>query len=55
MLEQYRTIANSVHEERCESHIVEDWDMSELDVGEAIISLPFGKPFKYKFDLYRKG
>ncbi len=55
VLEQYRTIANSVHEEMCESHVVEDWDMSELDVGEAIISLPFGKPFKYKFDLYIKG
>lgn len=54
VMEQYKTLSNSVHEERHEAHVVEDWDMGELEVGEAIISFPFGKPFKYKFDLYRK-
>ena len=53
VLEQRRTIANSIVEDRQEAHVVEDWDMSDLEVGEAILSLPSGKPFKYKFDLYR--
>lgn len=54
VMEQYKTLSNSVHEERHEAHVVEDWNMSELEIGEAIISFPFGRPFKYKFDLYRK-
>ena len=54
IMEQYKTISNSIHEERHEAHVVEDWNMSELEVGEAIISFPFEKPFKFKFDLYRK-
>ena len=53
ILEQYKTLNNSVHEERREAHVVEDWDMSDLGVGEAIISLPLGKPFRFQFDLYR--
>ena len=53
ILEQYKTLNNSVHEERREAHVVEDWDMSDLSVGEAIISLPLGKPFRFQFDLYR--
>ncbi len=52
-MEQYKTLSNSVHEERHEANVVEDWNMGELEVGEAIISFPFGKPFKYKFDLYK--
>lgn len=54
VMEQYKTLSNSVREERHEAHVVEDWNMSELEVGEAIVSFPFGRPFKYKFDLYRK-
>ena len=55
VLEQYKTIDNSLREERQDAHVVEDWNMSDLEVGEAIISFPFGRPFKYKFDLFRKG
>lgn len=55
VLEQYRTIDNSLREERHEAHVVEDWNMSDLEVGEAVVSFPFGRPFKYRFDLYRKG
>ena len=55
VMEQRRTLNNSVHEERYDAHVVEDWNMSELEVGEAIISFPFQKPFKYRFDLFRKG
>ncbi len=54
VMEQYKTLSNSIREERHEAHVVEDWNMSELEVGEAIISFPFGKPYIYKFDLYRK-
>ena len=54
VMEQYKTLSNSIREERHEAHVVEDWNMSELEVGEAIISLPFGKPFNYKFDLYKR-
>lgn len=54
VMEQYKTLSNSIHEERHEAHVVEDWNMGELEVGEAVISFPFGKPFKFKFDLYRK-
>ena len=53
VLEQTRTLSNSVREERREAHTVEDWDMNDLQVGEAVVSLPFGKPFRYRFDLYR--
>ena len=55
VMEQHRTLTNSIHEERHEAHVVEDWDMNDLEVGEAIVSFPFGKPFRFKFDLYRKG
>ena len=54
VIEQHRTLNNSVHEERHDAHVVEDWNMNELEVGEAIISFPFQKPFKYRFDLFRK-
>jgi hypothetical protein len=34
-------------------HVVEDWDLIALDVGEAVIGLPESRPFKMKIDLYR--
>lgn len=52
ILEQYQTIKNTIHEERQSSYIVEDWDMNNLKIGEAIISLPFSKPFKFHFELF---
>lgn len=53
LLEQYRTLDNRIVEEKREGHTVEDWDMTDLNVGEAIVGLPFGKPFKFYFDMYR--
>lgn len=55
ILEQYKTITNSIQEERKNANVVEDWEMIDLEIGEAIIGLPFSNPFKYKFDLYPKG
>lgn len=53
VMEQYKTISNSLHEERRESHVVEDWDMSTLQVGEAVVGFPFERPFRFRFDLFR--
>ena len=55
VIEQQRTIANSIREERIESYVVGDWDMNNLEQGDAIISFPFEKPFRFHFDLYQKG
>lgn len=53
LLEQYRTLDNRIVEEKREGHTVEDWDLTELKVGEAIVGLPFEKPFKFYFDMYK--
>lgn len=53
VLEQYRSSNNTLIEEKREGKTVEDWDMNMLRVGQAIVGLPFEKPFKFQFDLYR--
>lgn len=53
ILEQYRSITNSISEEKRIGDVVEDWDISNLRVGEAIIGLSNHPPFKFKFDIYR--
>ena len=53
MLEQYQLADNSYVEEKRDGNTVEDWDLNELEVGEAIVGLPFQKPFKYKVDIFR--
>lgn len=50
--EEYRTIANSVREERRSANVVEDWDMNGLEVGQAVVGLPFEQPFRFQFDLF---
>jgi len=32
-----------------EGNVVEDWDISGLGLGEAIVGLPGGEPFKFQF------
>lgn len=54
VLEQYKTASNTLIEEKREGHTVEDWDMGTLSVGEAIVGLPFEKPFRFKFDSFRR-
>ena len=39
-------------EEKRNGQTVEDWDMTDLAVGEAIVGLPFAKPFRFHFDMY---
>lgn len=53
VLEQYKTLDNRIVEEKRNGYTVEDWDMTALKVGEAVVGLPFEKPFKYYFDMYR--
>jgi type IV secretory pathway TraG/TraD family ATPase VirD4 len=53
VLEQYKSFNNIIVEEKREGKTIEDWDMNSLNVGEAFIGLPFEKPFRYSFDLYR--
>lgn len=54
-LERYLpTIATKgVIEEKREAYVVEDWDISRLEIGEAIIGFPGEEPFKFKFDIYK--
>jgi len=53
VLEQYTGLANTIVEEKRSGKAIEDWDMTSLDIGEAIVGLPFASPFTFKFDLFR--
>lgn len=39
-------------EEQRDGYVVEDWDITNLGIGEAIVGLPNQEPFKYKFEKY---
>lgn len=53
VFEQYKTMNNQYVEERRDGHTVEDWDLNNLNVGEAIVGLPFSQPFRFQFDFYK--
>ena len=52
VLEQYKTSNNTLIEEKREGKTVEDWDLNNLQVGQAVVGLPFKQPFVFKFDEY---
>ena len=52
ILEQRKTLGNGIMEEEKRAHVVEDWDIRNLNLGEAIIGLPFCEPFQFQFDLF---
>ena len=52
VLEQYKTAMNTLVEEKRDGHTVEDWDLSTLSVGEAIIGFSYERPFRFKFDFF---
>lgn len=52
--EEYKTLTNSIKEDRRQSNVVEDWDMNDLHVGEAVIGLPFSQPFRFQFDRFNR-
>ena len=49
VLDQYFTGSQKLEEKARNSHAIEDWDLYTLDVGEAIVSLAFGRPFRFRF------
>jgi len=53
-LETYATNIQSkgMVEERRDGYVVEDWDISNLEIGQAIIGFPEYEPFVLKFDLW---
>jgi type IV secretory pathway TraG/TraD family ATPase VirD4 len=52
VLEQYQMSDTKMIEEKRSGSTVEDWDMNSLQVGEAIVGLPFAQPFRFYFDRY---
>lgn len=53
VLEQYRMLNNTMVEEKRIGATVEDWDLNNLKVGEAIVGLPFSPPFRFYFEMYK--
>lgn len=53
-IEVYATTVQSkgMVEERRDGYVVEDWDINNLNVGQAIIGLPEEEPFLFHFDRY---
>lgn len=41
-------------EEQREGNVVEDWDITGLEIGEAIVGLPGKEPFVFRFDRYNE-
>ena len=53
VLEQYQGFDMLRNEEKREGNVVEDWDLTNLAVGEAIVGLTSEKPFRFRFDMYK--
>ena len=53
VLESYPAANNQFHSEKREGFVVEDWDLTSLKVGEAVVGLPEVAPFKYRFELFK--
>lgn len=51
-LERYTDLEGEYKEEKHHGYAVEDWDMLSLELGEAIIGLPFIPPFRFCFNKY---
>lgn len=55
-IEVYATNVQSkgMIEERRDGYVVEDWDVTNLKIGQAIIGFPEHEPFVFQFDLWNK-
>ena len=51
---QYQLMTGGFNDELKSGKTVEDWDMINLAVGEAVVGLPFSKPFRFHFNDYKK-
>lgn len=49
ILDHYSSVDKKYMEDKRQGNTVEDWDMMSLNVGEAIVGLPFSKPFRFQF------
>lgn len=50
---QHTGASNNLQESVRDGFAVEDWDIANLGLGEAIVGLPFENPIKFKFERYR--
>lgn len=48
--EEYVTGDGKMSEYRRKGQVISDWDLVQMDVGEAIVCPAFGKPFTFRFD-----
>ena len=55
-IEVYATTVQSkgMIEERRDGYVVEDWDVTNLEIGQAIVGFPEYEPFVFRFDLYQE-
>lgn len=53
ILEQYQLLNSQVTEDKRDGQTVEDWELISLEVGEAIVGLPFAQPFRFYFEIYK--
>jgi hypothetical protein len=53
IFERYPIANGQYCSERREGFVVEDWDLTDLAIGEAVVGLPQRSPFRFKFDLYK--
>ena len=54
VLEQYKTSNNTMIEEKREGKTVEDWHLNNLQIGQALVCLPFSQPFIFSFDEFKR-
>ena len=47
ILESFPEANGSNHYEKREGYVVEDWDLTDLSVGEAVVSLPSSKCLRF--------
>lgn len=52
--EYYKTERGEYQVHVREGFVAEDWELSALKIGEAVVILPFEKPFKFHFDEYQR-
>lgn len=50
--DRYQIENGEVKYDRRDGHVIEDWDIMGLDIGEAIVALLAKPPFAFKFDLF---
>ena len=53
ILDTFAEDNGSFHYEKRVGFIVEDWDLNDLGVGDAVVSLPNEKPFRFHFEEFK--